>query len=986
MRTPGPVRAVPLRGFAVWARAVLRGAGATEQAALGCFLRIVTERIAQVHGVGPAGRPFPGDAGDPPGPAAGRVRARAAAVLTAKACRDVEVAGWLCQFFLAGQKDEVFAGFTRNRKAGAAEIPAATQLFTPDWIARYLVENSLGRLWLLNRPSSGLAARMPYLLPLPAGEPTSYAKVTGPEEIRLIDPACGAGHLLTCAFDLLHAIYEEEGYPAAEIPGLILAHNLHGAEIDPTAAALAVFALTMKARARGFGGPVAPRIRLLAPESFTPGEVEALGGDAVFWNGFRDADTLGSLLRPRIAPAGPVTVADEGLRRRAGRVLEQAELLASRYHVVVANPPYMGHGNMDAVLSSYARREYPDSKTGLCAMFIERCVELAAPRGFVAMITMQSWMFLRSYAALRAGLLRNRAIVTMAHLGARAFDAIGGEVVATTAFVLVNVEQPDLAGGFVRLVEERGEAAMSAAFRAAVAGRRTVHAASARRFGRVPGAPIAYWLPEPMLRAFEVGRPLAEIGEPRQGLATADNGRFVRLWHEVSASRTGFGMSRAEAAASGLTWFPYNKGGDFRRWYGNQEFVVNWRDDGAEIRAFGAGAGRPRSRAQNTAYYFLPSLSWSKVGTGAPAFRWYPPGFVFDVAGTSVFAPEEELLRLAAVCNSTVARDMLAATSPTLNFEVGTLARLPVAEVPDRALPDVRELIELHRADWIARETSWDFTTLDLVAHGPGRLSEAIGAASARGAAAAGRARRLETRLNKVVAAAYGLDATGTETPPGRITLFGNPASRPGERYVRDRVTDLISYAVGCMFGRYSLDVPGLILGDQGAGLGDHLARVPVPSFPPAAENVLTAGEIADRFRVFLRVVFGEAYAEENLRFVTATLGVPDLRAYLTRSFYRDHLRRYRRRPVYWLFGDPKGSFAALIYLHRYRPSTVGAVLRRAPAGAYRRVLSALADRPPEIDLDDGVKANYPRFGPALWPVPGLSGALSGDVEPGDDW
>ncbi|MBO3737806.1 BREX-1 system adenine-specific DNA-methyltransferase PglX [Actinoplanes flavus] len=964
---------VRLRGLASWARGVLIGAGLAEPAARACFLRVVARRFADVDGVDLPLWPFPGDDGtEAPEP----VRLRVAEVLTAEVCRDVEVVGWLYQFFTAGQKDEVFAGFTRNRKAGAAEIPAATRLFTPDWIARYLVENSLGRLWLLNRPSSGLAARMPYLLPLPAGEPSSYAKIAGPEEIRLIDPACGSGHLLTYAFDLLHAIYEEEGYPSAEIPGLILAHNLAGVEIDPAAGALAVFALTMKARSRGFGGPVAPRIHVLEPVSFTPAEVASLGGDAVFWNAFADAGTLGSLIRPGPAPE-PVAVPDPGLRRRAERVRAQAEVLSSRYHVVVANPPYLGHGNMDAVLSAFARREYPDSRTGLCAMFLERCADLAVPRAFIAMITMQSWMFLRSYAALRTNLLRDRAIVTMAHLGARAFDAIAGEVVATTAFVLVNVAQPDLVGGFVRLVEERGEAAMSAAFREAVAGRRTVYAATAGRLGRVPGTPIAYWLPEPMLRAFAVGRPLSATGEPRQGLATADNGRFVRLWHEVSASRTGFGMSRAEAAASGRTWFPYNKGGDFRRWYGNQEFVVNWRDDGAEIRSFGAGPGRPRSRAQNTAYYFRPSLSWSKVGTGPPAFRWYPPGFVFDVAGTSIFAAERELLRLAAVCNSTVARDMLAATSPTLNFEVGTLARLPVADVPERALADVRELVDLHRADWDSRETSWGFTTLDLVAGGPGRVGDAVGAAFARDVAAAARARALETRVNGAVAAAYGLDGTGAEVPLERITLSGNPAFRFGaglaeaeqrRRYVRERVADLVSYAVGCMFGRYSLDVPGLVLGDQGATLDDYLARVPRPSYRPVAENVLTADEIDVRFREFLRVAFGGEHVGENLRFVTATLGVPDLRGYLGRAFYADHVRRYRRRPVYWLFAGPTAS---LIYLHRYRPSTVAAVLART--GARDGALSALAARPPEIDLDDGVKANYTRFGTALRPVSGLT-------------
>ncbi|GGN18401.1 hypothetical protein FHR83_004094 [Actinoplanes campanulatus] len=978
------------------------------------------------------------------------VPARTVAVLTEDVCRDVEVIGWLYQLYISERKDEVSAGFKRNQKAGAPEIPAATQLFTPHWIVRYLVENSVGRLWLHNRPSSALAERMDYYLP---SDLTSYPKVSSPEEIRVIDPACGSGHILTYAFDLLYAIYEEEGYAPSDIPGLILTHNLHGTEIDPRAGALAAFALTMKARARQrtfFNRRVAPNICVLEPVSFTPGELNTLvtpTGDRVaeesFWSLFENADTLGSLVRPRTdlvdrlrghlaglpAEEGDLLAAD--LRRRAERVLTQAGYLARGYHAVVANPPYLYSGDMNAMLSGFAKREYPDSKTDLFAMFIERCVDLAVPRAFIGMITMQGWMFLGSYAALRDRLLRDQAIVTMAHLDARAFDTIPGEVVATTAFLLVNEGHPDLAGTFVRLVEERGEAVMNAAFLESVAGRRPVYTVSSRQLRQHPSAPVAYWLSEAMLRAFGLGRPLGEIGEPRQGLATADNGRFVRQWHEVSADRTGFGLARDEALASDLRWFPYNKGGEFRRWYGNQEFVVNWQDDGAEIRSFGIETGRPRSRAQNTGYYFLPSVSWSKVGAKA-AFRWYPQGFIFDVAGTSIFASERDLLRLAAVCNSTVARDLLAATSSRMNFEVGTLAQLPVPEVPEETAATVRELVEIHRADWDAREASWDFRTLDLVEAG-GLLSDAVAASFAAGVATAGRARELETRLNAEVAAAYRLDGEAdTEVSPAKITLFGNPefrfAGKPAEEherlYARERAADLVSYAVGCMFGRYSLDEPGLVLGHAGATVADYLARVPRPSFPPDQDNVIPVvdgewfdDDIVGRFRQFLRVAFGDEHLEENLRWVTAALGVKDVRDYFVKSFYKDHVQRYRKRPVYWLFSSAKGSFTALVYLHRYQPSTVSTVLNeylrqfrakltanrqhqerlsvdqagtpRARAAAQKEldrlrrilveldeyehdVLYPLATRQLAIDLDDGVRANYPRFGAALRRIQGL--------------
>jgi Eco57I restriction-modification methylase len=700
---------------------------------------------------------------------------------------------------------------------------------------------------------------------------------------------------------------------------------------------------------------------------------------------------------------------------------------------VAANPPYMRGRNMSAALSDFARLEFPNSKTDMFAMFIERAIELAIRGAFIGMITMQSWMFLRSYAALRDNLLKNQAIVTMAHLGAGAFDTIAGEVVATTAFLLVNEGQPDLPGIFVRLVDESGEAVMSGAFRKSVARGRERYMASSRELRQVPGAPIAYWLSNAMLKAFSLGTPLTEISEPRVGLQTGDNGRFVRLWHEVSADRIGLRLSRDEAIASPFKWFPYNKGGEFRKWYGNQEYVVNWHNDGTEIRSFGIESGRPRSRAQNTGYYFLPSVSWSKVGTGVPTFRYFPQGFIFDVAGTSIFAPELDLLRVAAVCNSTVARAMLAATSPTMNFEVGTLAQLPVVEVSEGALNLVRELIRLHRDDWNSQETSWSFEELDLIGRGGSRLGASIDEALDRGVGSARRAQELEIALNIEIAEAYGLELeVKSDVPLSRVTLGCNPVARFGEGlpsvdyhrlYAHERVNDLISYAVGCIFGRYSLDRPGLVLGAQGDTLEEYLGRIPSPSFMPDKDNVIPIidgdwfeDDIVDRFRQFLRAAFGDQYFEENLRFVTDALGVKDLRDYFVKSFYRDHVQRYKKRPIYWLFSSPKGSFNALIYMHRCTPSTVSTVLNEylrefkakleasrqhherlaAVAGTPRQqaaaqkdvdrlrmvlleldeyehdVLYPLATQQVHIDLDDGVKANYPKFGAALKKIPGL--------------
>ncbi|WP_454149652.1 BREX-1 system adenine-specific DNA-methyltransferase PglX [Microbacterium lacticum] len=681
---------------------------------------------------------------------------RSVKVLTEEVCRDVEVIGWLYQFYISERKDEVFAGFKKNKKAGADEIPAATQLFTPHWIVRYLVENSVGRLWMLNHPESRLVDQMDYYI-APVDEETDFLKITTPEELTVIDPACGSGHMLTYAFDLLYAIYEEEGYTPSQIPSLILTNNLYGTEIDQRAGALAAFALTMKAAAKRklfLKNPDEPNICVLDPISFSADELSYLvttDGDRhaeeAFWNQFAEADTFGSLIQPD--PESTVRLAehlatldDDGDILRADaldwaqRAIDQAAYLSREYAVVVANPPYMGSKQMNALLSQFMKDEYSDAKSDLFAGFIQRCTILAGPRGTVAMITMQSWMFLSSYEKLRASLLTKQQITSMLHLGARAFDSIGGEVVSSTAFVLANVP-PEArssarkrAGTFVRLVDGNSEAEKMAALSTALEARAKevgFYLASDTDFTTIPGSPIVYWLSEKMRGSFSTGRPLIEVANLRQGMATADNNRFLRQWWEVETSRTAFTCtSREEAASSGARWFPYNKGGEFRKWYGNQEHVVNWGHDGAEIRAFGAeSGGRPRSRAQNMDTYFSPSVSWSKISSGAPAFRAFPPGFIYDVAGTSIFAESaRERMGLLAFANSQLAFELLAAIAPTLNFEVGQVAGLPISDAA--AEPGVSlaaRAVETARSDWNSIEMSWDFECNPLVSYASNSLS-----------------------------------------------------------------------------------------------------------------------------------------------------------------------------------------------------------------------------------------------------------------------
>ncbi|UGT67963.1 BREX-1 system adenine-specific DNA-methyltransferase PglX [Nocardia gipuzkoensis] len=1000
----------------------------------------------------------------------GGILSRAREVLTEDVCKDVEVIGWLYQFYISERKDEVFAGFKKNKKAGADEIPAATQLFTPHWIVRYLVENSLGRLWMLNRPTSRLVDRMDYYI-APVDEITDFLEINGPEELTVIDPACGSGHMLTYAFDLLYAIYEEEGHAPSEIPSLILAHNLHGTEIDPRAGSLAAFALTMKARDKDrrffTRSQVKPKICVIEPISFGPDELDFLvtaDGDRhaeeAFWNQFRNADRLGALIQPDADEAKRAAGVLEDLKEQRGtllfetldearKVVAQAAILSREYAIAVANPPYMGGKNMDPSLTAFAKERYPDAKSDLMTMFMKRSNVLTKYGGWWGMINLPSWMSLSSFAELREWLLKGTSIDTMLHFGRGVFGSDFGSV----GFVVENRQPSQGRHGIYRKlfeehVEVRSNEKIETLFR--IPSYQRFNVAQDALVG-IPGSPIAYWLSDAMRAAFANGRPLKETAEPRQGLSTGDNDMFVRSWWEVSASRSALAVgSREEAVESGARWFPYNKGGEFRKWWGNQEYLVNWENDGKAIRSFGLETGgRVRSAVRNVDYYFRKSVSWSNVSSGAPAFRQYPSGFIASAStGDGVYPGDsQELDRIVGVLNSSSVQAMLAATAPTLTFNVGTisLVPMPIFNLPQQNVAAaVADLVATARRDWDDFETSWGFAAPSWLDRSSGcavRLRESVVAWSSQWAEVSGEQKFRETKNNRVVATAYGLrDEVPIEVPLHQISLTRNVEFRygPGKSVAEyealeraDVAAELISYAVGCMFGRYSLDEPGLILADQGSTLQDYLAKVPSPTFNPDADNVIPfvddgwfEDDIVERFRNFLRTSFGAKHFEENLRLVEESLGVRTIREYfivksnpsgknVARSrFYEDHVQRYKKRPIYWMFSSPKGSFNALVYMHRYTPSTVSTVLNEylreyraklevalqraeeASAGGasakaqkeadrLRAILAELRDyehdvlypldiQRVEIDLDNGVRVNYPKFYPALRKITGL--------------
>ena len=986
--------------------------------------------------------------------------------MTPDMCQDVEVIGWLYQFYISEKKEEVFEGLKKNKKIDPENIPAATQLFTPHWIVRYLVENSLGRLWLLNQPNSRLAENMNYYVK-PQQSETDYPRISKPEDIKICDPACGSGHMLTYAFDLLYLIYEEVGTDPALIPEKILTHNLYGIEIDERAGELAAFALTMKARSkqrRFFNKRIQPNICILKNVRFAKGELDeymtVLGRDLFTLNlrttlcQFAEVDNFGSLVLPALTNVVDILPMLEA-KDMAGQLflvethqrvliaLRQADYLSQKYQIVIANPPYLGGNGMNAAMRAFAQSEYPNSKADTFSMFIERGFTLAVVDGYSSMVTMETWMSLSRYESLRLRIFANARICSMVHMP---YVGKGGTSMGinfgTSATIFQN--RPDKASkadySCVRYFETDGD---GVPLKFPVVNEKSA-LASIYDLEAIPGMPVAYWVKETLRSAF-LHKKVADIAETRLGMATADNNTFLRFWHECSVQNIGLQIeSRMQAKASQKKWFPYQKGGDFRRWFGNQEYVVNWKNDGEEIQNFSnPETGKIRSHNYNLDFIFKEGITWSALTSSKTSFR-LSNYALFDNAGSSLFLRNDQELRLLlGFLNGAVFNAAIEIISPSLNFQPGDIGKLPVSfEKIDvtRVNQLVKNTTDLARADWNSSETSWEFQRNPLIgiAGNKSKLRETYASLYSHLYEIVQEMRHLEEENNHIFIEAYGLQGElKSDVPLSEIALTCNPHYRYGgdktgaeldAMLVADAMKEFISYAVGCMFGRYSLDKAGIILANQGESLDDYLREVPEPTFAPDADNVIPlldgdwfTDDIAEHFRNFLRATFGDEHYEENQRFIEESLGKKgksqSIRDYLLKDFYADHVKRYKKRPIYWLFSSPKGTFNALIYMHRYRPDTVSVVLNdylrefrtklaarkshleqvsisgSASAsektgalkeieilkkniveleGYERDVLYPLATQQLEIDLDDGVKANYGKFGAALKKIVGL--------------
>jgi len=953
-------------------------------------------------------------------------------------CENVEVIGWLYQFYISEKKDAVFADKKNSAKRKKEEIAAITQLFTPAWIVKYLVENGLGKLWLLNNPASPLKNEMNYYLPTEL-EKAEVPEIKSPEEIKILDPCAGSGHTLVYAFDLLFKIYEESGYYKTDIPALILRNNLTGLELDNRAAALAGFALMMKAMAydRNFlTRGVLPRVYSLNDERMLhTWEIEGSGltkketQKAEFLASFfQNADILGSLLDPgftRNAARAEIFHDEAKKEEIEGRydeetttvtsVREKVEFtagvynaLSAKYHLVVTNPPYLP-GNSNPILKKYLESHYPASKSDLFAAFIERCLSFTGEKCFTAMITQHAWMFLSSFEKLREKLLEKNFIDSMAHLGARAFEEIGGEVVQTTAFVF-NKAVREKKGLFVRLVDIKDAKLKETEF---LAGSGKFYALQSN-FSKIPGAPIAYWVSEKIIKCFNSFSALSNYAQTRQGLITGNNDRFLRIWSEVNYSRILFNRNvHNPTIKPEKKWVPHIKGGEFRKHYGNQDYVVNWQYDGQEIKNFYDENGKLLSRPQSVDFYFREGVSWTDISSNNFSGRYFSDGIIFGASGPSFFCLDN-LHYLLGFVNSKIANLMLKIINPTYHFGVGDVASLPTnvqAHMKGQVDNLVLCSISISREDWDARETSWDFQASPLLAAGDSPLlEERYAAYKAYWSEKFFQLHRNEEELNRIFIDIYGLqDELTPDVALEDVTILQPEkviTAEGGLDFKTDEVVrQFICYAVGCMFGRYSLDAPGLILANQGETLQDYLARVPEPRFLPDEDNIIPVlddeyfeDDIVSRFHRFLEAALGKESFSKNLSFIEGALGM-DLRRYFNTKFYDDHLRRYKKRPIYWMVSSPGGSFKALIYMHRYNSQTMsklfndylkeyrsklaarlndlrdGITLGANPVREEDRLNRAIKDTddlilaitplamsPVAIDLDDGVKVNLSKF------------------------
>lgn len=1014
--------------------------------------------------------------------------------------REIEVIGWLYQFYISDHKDAVIGKVVKRE-----DIPAATQLFTPNWIVKYLVQNSLGRQWLATYPDSELKEKMEYYITpaeqsddvieqLKAITPTSI----DPEEIKVLDPACGSGHILVEVYEVLREIYLERGYRQREIPELILTKNIYGLDIDDRAAQMAAFAVMMKAREddkRIFSRDIKLNIHSIQStenlninqlwadldldgnkQSGTMDDlfaepqlelVEASAENKVYLDllhylkeQFIDAKNLGSLIEVDSEHLESLTnlqkklvdkkQGSEPTAKEAAEALlpivGQAITLANKYDIAVANPPYMGSKGMNAALKDFAKKSFPNSKSDLFAMFIERGFKWLTPDGFNSMVTMQSWMFLSSFEKMREDLLSHSTIETMLHMGNGVMKIAFG----TNATVFRNHNISGYCGSFSYC--ENGDINDLGVPKEFPVQNERLKTATSEDFKKIPGSPIAYWVSNNLRNSFKKFPALSEFAKPRQGLATSDNNRFLKLWHEISlVNFYRDAQNHEEAANSKCKWFPCQKGGGFKKWYGNHDYVVNWENNGFELLEFAASLyGSPTRTIKNIPFYFRSGLTWSTLTSSGMTMRYSPSGFISETKGAICFFDDETTkLKSLAILNSSVINPINLTISPTLDFHEGPVGKLPINLKASDQLADLaKQCVTISKADYDSFETSWDFKSQ--MPTQKGVLSKQFDTHCRIAEASTNELQNLEETINKIVSSDYELQSeVDFNVPKENITLgrncffiFNNEKNQDAlsSKYRSLFTTEITSYFVGCTMGRYSLNREGLVYAHSGNnGFKELVAEGAYKTFPAdddgivplADEEWLFDDDATTRFREFVKTVWGEEHLQENVDFVAESLclnaikpkngesSMDTIRRYFSTQFFKDHLKTYKKRPIYWLFSSGKEkAFECLVYLHRYNEGTLsrmrteyvtplmgklesrknilndskaaasGAELRaidkelktidkkQAELVKFDEELKHLAEMKITLDLDDGVKVNYGKFGNLLSDVKAIHGKV----------
>ncbi|MCC3359423.1 BREX-1 system adenine-specific DNA-methyltransferase PglX [Bacillus sp. REN16] len=969
-----------------------------------------------------------------------------AEIITEDNWEKVEVIGWLYQYYISEENERVIKSKKRYK---VEELPFATQLFTPEWVVRYMVQNALGRYWIESHPEHrDLIKDWEYFLENPNSE-ADYVEKLIPyinkdlkvEDIKCFDPAMGSGHILVYMFDVLFEIYNKCGYMEREIPKLIIENNLYGLDIDDRAYQLASFSLIMKAleyNKRFLRSIKRDSLKLnLASiqetNAITKEELEFIAGESSgnkleglkeFVNQFHNGKVVGSLIKIESNNLSLIKERINTIEQQHGNLFEeemknrilpllrmlvkQTRLMDQKYDVFVTNPPYVGNKYLTPEVASYLVNYYPEVKSDLFSAFIEYSFYSTKSNGHMGFMSPFVWMFISSYETLRKNIINNRTINSLIQLEYSGFEEA---TVPICTFTLRNY-QSDINGEYIRLSDFKGSKNQPIKTLEAVQEPSVYYRYSFNQeyFKEIPGSPIAYWVSEKTISLFRNLSKFSDVIEAKQGLKTADNDRFLKRWFECNFTKIGFGYtSRESAMKSQHKWFPYNKGGAFRKWYGNHEFVVNWENDGEEIRNFKDENGKLKSRPQNLNYYFRESVSWSDITSSVNAFRYYPKGFIYDATGHSAF-PTEEInhLQLLGILNNKYFESLIKILSPTMHFDIGYFNKLPLAVIKDRNFENVvDENIKITKDDWDSFEISWDFKEHPLVNYSSTSIDSAYKKWSQFLKEQFNKLKANEEELNRIFIDTYGLQDELTPEVEEQSISIHKPE-------LNQDIKSFISYAIGCAFGRYSLDKEGLVYA------GGRFDPLQFKTFPADKDNILPIlsgsyfeDDIISKFVDFVRITFGDDNLNGNLDFVADALGrkkgetaKETLRRYFLNDFYKDHVKTYSKRPIYWLFSSGKEkAFNCLIYMHRYDRTTLSRIrtdylhdfqirldaekkdLLNIIEGdsnakeisnakkelksldkkieelkAYDELLHHMADMQVEIDLDDGVKVNYEKF------------------------